>query len=189
MDSVSKLMSAWRQERPDLDPSSVAVIARISRLGMLMTRRSEQWLVPMGLTWESFSLIVTLRRAGEPYQLRPSELLHDSLLTSGAMTNRIDRVEAMGLVERLRDPYDRRGVIVKLTPQGLALADQAIATHFERLDEQLASLSRAERKTMAELLSKLLQNLEQADEPAPVGLPPATTSKARRAARRSRPGP
>jgi len=179
MDSVSKLLDEWRRERPDLDPSPAGVIARISRAGLLLSRRSEQWLEPLGLTWETFSLIVTLRRSGEPFQLRPSELLHDSLLTSGAMTNRIDRVEALGLVSRLRDPYDRGGVIVKLTPQGRELADRAIAVHFERLDEQLTALSRSERKDIAGLLSKLLQSLEQVEEPSDP-TPPSPEAKRRR---------
>ena len=160
MDSVNQLLEDWRRVRPDLDPEPVAVVGRLSRLGMLVTRRADQWLGPLGLTWESFSLIVTLRRAGEPFQLRPSALLQDSLLTSGAMTNRIDRVETMGLVTRLPDANDRRGVIVQLTPQGRELADRAIAVHFAQLDALLGVLEQDERAVLASLLSKLLGNLE-----------------------------
>ena len=118
-------------------------------------------MAPLGLTWESFSLIVTLRRAGEPFQRRPLELLQDSLLSSGAMTNRIDRVEAMGLVERLRDPNDRRGVIVQLTPKGVKLADRAFEVHVSGLRTLLNGLSSGDRRALTKLLSSWLSELEE----------------------------
>lgn len=160
-DSVAVLMEDWRRERPDLDASALGIVGRMARLSAHMTRRSEQWLAPLGLSWESFSLIVTLRRAGAPYELRPGELLQVSLLTSGAITNRIDRVEQQGLVVRLRDPNDRRGVIVQLTPQGLELADRAIALHFGQLDALLAPLDKSEHEIAGRILGKLLLSLEQ----------------------------
>ena len=125
-----------------------------------MARRAEKWLAPLNLTWESFSLIVTLRRVGAPYELRPLDLLSISLLSSGAMTNRIDRVERQNLVERLRDPNDRRGVIVKLTPAGKKLADQAISMHLKNMQALLSPLEPSERKITAKILEKLLFSLE-----------------------------
>jgi len=160
-DSVAALIEDWHRERPDLDPSSLGIVGRMARLSAHITRRAEQWLAPLGLSWESFSLIVTLRRAGAPYQLRPGELLQVSLLTSGAITNRIDRVEQQALVVRLRDPNDRRGVIVQLTPEGLELADRAIALHFAQLEALLAPLSKNENEIAARVLGKLLSSLEQ----------------------------
>lgn len=162
MDSVDRLLAEWAQERPDLDAAPLAVMARLLRLSALATRRADAWLVPLGLTWESFSLLVTLRRAGKPYQRRPGELLQDSLLSSGAMTNRIDRVEAQGLVVRLRDPSDRRGVIVQLTPQGLELADRAIELHLAGWRELLVGLAPPEQRDLVQLLARLLGDWEPA---------------------------
>ena len=125
-DSIETLVGEWRRERPDLDAAPFAIFGRIWRLTGNLLGDAEKWLAPIGLTFESFSLIVTLRRSGAPYELNPTALYRESLLSSGAMTNRIDRVEALGLVKRLPDPNDRRGTIVRLTPKGVALADRAI---------------------------------------------------------------
>ncbi len=141
-DSIAEFIAGWRAERPDLDPSPLGIMGRTQRVTAHLMRHSDTWLVPLGLTWETFSVIASLRRAGEPFQMNPTELQRMSLLTSGAMTNRIDRVEALGLVERLPDPVDGRGVIVKLTTKGRALADQAIAAHFEGLADVLGVLPR-----------------------------------------------
>lgn len=161
-DSVERLLSEWRRERPDLDPAPVGIQGRIMLLSAHLMRQSDEWLGPIGLGWEAFSLIVTLRRSGEPYELRPTDLLRESLLTSGAITNRIDRVEQMGLVERRPDPNDRRSSVVRLTPSGLKLADVAIARHFAGVDARLAALTAAERRQLAGLLSKLLGSSEEA---------------------------
>jgi len=159
-DSVDVLLAGWAQQRPDLEASALGLFGRITRLSSLLIKRAEQWLAPLDLTWESFSLIVTLRRAGAPYELRPGELLAVSLLTSGAITNRIDRVEKQGLVERLRSPDDRRGVVVRLTPAGRKLADKAIALHLDQLESIMGTLAPKDRKTADEVLSKLLLSLE-----------------------------
>ena len=98
---------------------------------------------------------------GPPYELNPTALYRDSLLSSGAITNRIDRVEREGLVKRLPDPNDRRGTIVRLTAKGRSLADRAIKLHFEALTETLSALNRAERDQLAALLSKLLLSAER----------------------------
>lgn len=163
-DTVEVLIDDWHRERPDIDASSLAIFGRVSRLSSHLTRRAERWLAPLNLSWESFSLIVTLRRAGPPYALRPGELLSVSLLSSGAITNRIDRVETQGLVVRLRDPNDRRGVIVQLTNAGRKLADQAIALHLKEMEALLSPLNKAERKAAGLALSKLLISLEAAPE-------------------------
>jgi DNA-binding MarR family transcriptional regulator len=159
-DSVARLLSEWRQQLPDLDPSPVGIQGRIVRLSAHLLRQSENWLRPLDLSWEAFSLIVTLRRSGKPYELRPTDLLRESLLTSGAITNRIDRVEEMGLIERRPDKEDRRSYVIRLTPAGRKLADKAIARHFAEVNVLLNDLSSAERKQLAELLSKLLGSLE-----------------------------
>ena len=159
-DSTESLLAEWRRERPDLDPWPFAIFGRIWRLSANLLGDAEKWLAPVGLTFESFSLIVTLRRSGPPYELNPTALYRESLLSSGAITNRIDRVEAQGLVRRLPDPNDRRGTIVQLTAKGRTIADRAIKLHFEALAEELSGIDRAERDQLASLLSKLLLSVE-----------------------------
>lgn len=160
-DSIEVLLAEWQRERPDLDPGPFAIFGRIWRLSVSLLGDAEKWLAPVGLSFESFSVIVTLRRSGPPYELNPTKLYRESLLSSGAITNRIDRVEAQGLVKRLPDPKDRRGTIVRLTAKGRALADRAIKLHFVALAEELSGIDRAERDQLATLLSKLLLSVEQ----------------------------
>jgi DNA-binding MarR family transcriptional regulator len=160
-DSIDALLAEWRRERPDLDPSPFGIFGRIWRLSATLLSDAEKWLSPIGLTFESFSLVVTLRRSGAPYELNPTAFYRESLLSSGAITNRIDRVEAEGLVKRLPDPNDRRGTIVRLTPKGRALADRAIKLHFEALSETLAGMDSGQRDQLAKLLSKLLMSVEE----------------------------
>src|SRR5262249_25589082 len=150
----------WRRERPDLDPSPVGIQGRIVRLSTHLLRQTETWLNPLGLGWEAFSVIVTLRRSGRPYAMRPTDLLRESLLTSGAMTNRIDRVEQMGLVERRPDPRDRRGFIIRLTPAGRKLADRAISSHVVAVADLLKTMTKTERRQLSGLLAKLLAAFE-----------------------------
>ena len=170
-DSIARFISDWQRERPDLDPWPLGIIGRTSRIFSYFLRRADTWLSPLGLSWETFSLIAALRRSGKPYELNPTELQRQSLLTSGAMTNRIDRVEALGLVERRADPADRRGVLVRLTPAGRALADKAIAVHFKATAEVLDVLTAREAAQMDALLAKLLLSLEQNPRhPAPEGV-------------------
>ena len=160
-DSIEDLLAEWQRERADLDSWPFAIFGRVWRLTANLLGDAERWLSPLGLTFESFSLIVTLRRSGAPYELNPTALYRESLLSSGAMTNRIDRVEALGLVKRRPDPNDRRGTIVRLTPKGRKLADRAIKIHFEALAEEFACLGIAERKSLSSLLSKLLLSVEK----------------------------
>lgn len=154
-DSVSHFLEQWRVARPDLDPSSLGVTARMNRLNNHIIRRTEAALAPLGLSWEVFSLIVALRRIGPPYELRPGELLRESLLTSGAITNRVDRVEKLGFITRLPDPDDRRSVIVRLSEVGLAKADEAIELVFAAQRAFLSPLDKAEQAQLAELLARL----------------------------------
>jgi len=159
-DSISVLLDEWHRERPDLDPAPFAVFGRIWRLSANLSSASAKWLAPLGLNFESFSLIVTLRRSGPPYELNPTALYRESLISSGAITNRIDRVEALGLVKRLPDPNDRRGTIVRLTRKGRSLADRAIELHFNSLAGYLSNLTADERSNLATQLGKLLLSIE-----------------------------
>ena len=160
-DSIDHFLQEWRRERPDLDPRALGILGRVQRLSARLQRiAADEWLAPLGLTWESFSLIMALRRSGRPYRLRPTDIYRESLLTSGAITNRIDRVEAAGLVRRVPDEAYRRSVIIQLTTTGRELADRAIKIHFKRLDEVFACLTDVEERQVAALLSKLLAAVE-----------------------------
>ena len=153
-------MSQWSEQKPGLDVSPLGILGRVQRLAIYLRDRADEWLTPMDLSWESFSIIVALRRSGKPFQLRPTDMYREALLTSGAITNRIDGVERKGWVERHRDPNDRRGTIVRLTPAGKAVADKAIELHFREMANLLAGLSRNERESMSVLLAKLLGSFE-----------------------------
>lgn len=165
-DSVVHFLREWRRERPDLDPEPSAIMARVHRISNRLLRLSEAYLAPHGLSWEVFSVLVTLRRAGAPYERRPTDLLRESLLTSGAITHRLDKVERMGLIARHADGQDRRSVPVRLTPQGLEVANAAIADHFDFYEKLFSALDETERAQLAALLAKLLGSLERAEHEA-----------------------
>lgn len=162
-DTIARFIEDWRRERPDIDPRPLGILGRAQRLSARLIRASEELLEPMQLTWEAFSLIVSLRRAGKPYAMRPTDIYRQSLITSGAVTNRVDRVVELGLARRVPDTADRRGIVVQLTAAGKALADRAIAMQFTMLAKQLSVLTYSEQAQLTALLGKLLFSLETAD--------------------------
>ncbi len=158
-DEVDEIAEAWRRERADLDLGPVEVFSRISRLERLLDRaRREAFSAHDIEPWE-FDVLAALRRAGKPYQLTPGQLLTPSMVTSGTMTNRVDRLEARGLVERAPSPTDRRGVLVGLTPQGRKAVDSAFEALLERERELLVELSAGDRRQLIALLKSLMQPL------------------------------
>ena len=142
-DEVDRLVAAWRRERPDLDVEPLEVLSRVSRLARHLDRARRLAFAEHSLEPWEFDVLTALRRAGTPYQLSPGQLLTQTLVTSGTMTNRIDRLTKKGLVERLPDPSDRRGVLVRLTDEGQDRADQALAGLLDQERAILAELSRA----------------------------------------------
>ena len=155
-DEVDDLVEAWRRERPDLDLAPVEVFSRISRLSRHLDLARKQAFAEQRIeSWE-FDVLAALRRAGAPYELSPGRLLKETLVTSGTMTNRVDRLAARGLVERLPDPSDRRGVLVRLTASGKATVDAAFESLVERERDLLAALPAKDRKQLAALLRTLL---------------------------------
>jgi DNA-binding MarR family transcriptional regulator len=159
-DAVDKFAGEWAKEWPALDVSHLEIIGRIWRISEHLRRRFDVWLQPLGLNWETFDVIVSLRRSGAPYRMRPTELSEACLLTSGAMTNRLDRVERAGLIVRRPTPDDRRSVQVELTQKGIALADQVIQPHFDAARHLLECLDNKQRQTLAPLLREILVSLE-----------------------------
>ena len=123
-DHVDHLLAQWHAEMPDLDPSPMAVIARVSRLGRIFDRRVEELYAKYGLNQSQFGVLAALRRAGPPYCLSPTELYNSLLISSGAMTNRLERLAAAGYIDRIPDPEDGRSILVALTPAGKQLIER-----------------------------------------------------------------
>lgn len=159
-DEVDRLVEAWRRERPDLDLAPMRVLSRLSRLGHHLERARKTSFADHDLeSWE-FDVLAALRRAGSPYELSPGRLIRETLVTSGTMTNRVDRLVKRGLVERLPDPHDRRGVLVRLTDEGRARVDGALATLLARERDLLAGLPATDQDRLASLLRDLLVPFE-----------------------------
>ena len=163
-DGVDAILEQWRRERPDLDPSPIGVIGRISRLSREIERRLEPGYAASGLEPGWYDVLATLRRAGPPYRLRPTDFAAALMLTSSGTTKRLDRLEAAGYVTREPDPGDRRGVLIALTPQGRRLVDTAAVKHLDNERRILSGLSAAEQRQLAGLLRKLSLTLPPQDQ-------------------------
>ena len=155
-DEVDELLEAWGRERGDLDLAPVGVFSRVSRLARRLELARRDAFAAHGIEQWEFDVLAALRRAGAPYELSPGRLLRETLVTSGTMTNRVDRLSARGLVERYPDPDDRRGVIVRLTSEGKATVDAAFAALLEAERELLDTLPERDRAKLASLLRALL---------------------------------
>ena len=154
-DEVDRIVGAWLRERPDLDFSPLQVLSRVDRLSRHLDRARRSAFDRSDLdSWE-FDVLSALRRAGTPYQLSPKSLLQQTLVSSGTMTNRIDRLVARGLVERRTDPNDGRGILAQMTAQGLARVDAAITRLVDAEVDLLDALSPGEQERLAALLRKL----------------------------------
>jgi DNA-binding MarR family transcriptional regulator len=165
-DEVDDLVAAWRAQRPDLDVEPMQVLSRISRLARHLDIARRGAFADHGLeTWE-FDVLSALRRQGPPFQLTPGALLRATLVTSGTMTNRIDRLAEAGLVRREPDPRDKRGVLVTLTELGVARADAALADLLDRERMLLAGLDADERQHLADLMRILLAPFDALLAPA-----------------------
>lgn len=156
-DEVDDLVEAWARERADLDLAPVEVFSRIGRLARHLDLARKDAFATSGVeSWE-FDVLAALRRAGDPYELSPGKLLRETLVTSGTMTNRVDRLTARGLVERLPDPNDRRGVLVRLTPEGRSRVDAAFEALLDAERALMPDLDADDREQLAALLRRLLE--------------------------------
>jgi DNA-binding MarR family transcriptional regulator len=165
-DEVDTLVAAWERERPDLDVTPMQVLSRVSRLARHLDRQRSAAFAAYGLeTWE-FDVLAALRRAGAPYQLSPGQLLRATMVTSGTMTNRVDRLAARGLVARTSHPDDRRGVLVRLTNEGRAAVDAALSDLLRAEEQILDGLSAAEQAALSASLRALLLPYDDEQEPA-----------------------
>ncbi|KAA3451081.1 MarR family transcriptional regulator [Mesorhizobium sp. SARCC-RB16n] len=157
MDRAARAIEQWRKERPDLDVTPMGVIGRLNEASSLIARdRLAPLFARFGLQAGEFDVLATLRRSGSPYALTPTGLYEATMVTSGAMTNRLDRLEASGLIQRAPHPNDRRGIVVRLSDKGLALIDEAVAAHVANEHQILSGLTQTERETLSRLLEKLI---------------------------------
>lgn len=159
-DAVDQILAQWNRERPDLDVSAMGPLGRLARLRTHLSREIDATLAAHGLNSSTFDVLATLRRSGEPFRLSPSDLMATMMVTSGTMTNRIDQLEKQGLVERLPNPDDRRGLIVALTPKGRALVDEAVTAHVANQERLMAALTVEERNALDTLLRRHLAAFE-----------------------------
>ena len=161
-DEVDRLVEAWKRERSDLDLRPMEVLSRVSRLSHHLDRARRLAFAEHGIeSWE-FDVLAALRRAGAPYELSPGKLIRETLVTSGTMTNRVDRLVIRGFVERKPDPHDRRGVLVRLTSEGRTTVDGALWGLLERERALLAGLNLTDQKRLASLLRDLVTPFEDA---------------------------
>lgn len=160
VDTVDKLLSQWRAERPDLDVSALGISIRIELLAKLLKRETADSLATLGLKPWEYDVMSALRRQGKPYCLPASELARASLLTAGAMTTRIDHLEDQRLVKREPDPDDRRGVRVSLTRKGLSAIDKAIEARLEAAESAVQCMTTKERSVAEHALRTLLVSIE-----------------------------
>ena len=159
-DHVDRIVAQWHRERPDLDVSTLALLARLFRVVHLADRELARGTAVHGLRPGWFDLLATLRRAGPPYELNPTDLIDATMLSSGGVTKRLDRLAKAGFVQRRPDPDDRRGTLVRLTCKGRAIIDRALNVHVASEQRLLAPLSRADRGVLDRLLRKLLAELD-----------------------------
>jgi len=160
MDRADVAIKQWAQERPDLPSLPMAVFGRLSEAAEVVMRdHLNPLFADAGLQPGEFDVLATLRRSGDPYMLSPTRLYEAAMISSGGMTNRLDRLERAGLIERRPDPGDRRGKLIALTPAGRRLIDETLTRHVANEEQLLSVLTAAEQEKLNALLRKLIAGL------------------------------
>lgn len=161
-DRADRAYRQWKKERPDLDPFPMRLLGRLNEASAVIQRdHLEPVFKSFGLQAGEFDVLATLRRSGEPFALTPTALYEATMMSSGGMTARIDRLEKAGLVERRKHPTDRRGTLVALTGEGFRLIDEAVGAHVDNERGILSGLTKGEQQELGRLLAKLLEGLKQ----------------------------
>lgn len=158
------ILEQWRRERPDLDVTSMGLTGRLKQIGRHLSREMESVFAQHGLNLASFDVLATLRRAEPPHRLSPGELIANTMVTSGTMTNRVDQLVKAGLARRMPNPEDGRGFLIALTKRGVKIIDAAVTDHVANLDRLTSGLTDSEFKRLDRLLAQYLQTLEALDE-------------------------
>jgi DNA-binding MarR family transcriptional regulator len=164
-DRVDAVQAAWRRERPDIDVSSIAVLTRALLIGRHLQKARDRALRELGTDTPTLEVLATLRRSGAPYRLRTSEIEAATSVTAGAISQRLDRLEARGFVHRERDHADKRVIYVSLTKKGRDLIDRVVAGLMERENLLLTPLNERERNTLERLLTRWLRWFEDGQRP------------------------
>lgn len=165
-DFIDGVVQEWGRELPELDTRGLMVGGRVLVLSKHMEKRVDRYLARFGVQIWGFDVLASLRRSGAPYTQTPKQLMHTCFLTSGAVTNRVNRLEAAGLVTRANDTTDRRSVNVTLTSEGQALVEEALVDRVEHMKDVFSALTPKEGETLAALLRKLMVRFEQLEEDA-----------------------
>ncbi|MBT9243513.1 MarR family winged helix-turn-helix transcriptional regulator [Vibrio splendidus] len=160
MDAIDRVVEQWAKEKPELETEPMAMMGRIMRIAKYMETQVAELHKKYDMKLGEFDVLATLRRSGKPYRLTPSELIGSMMLTSGAMTNRLDKLEAKGLISREHSKEDRRSVSVQLTKDGLVLIDQMMTEHVETQKKLVKSLSTSQKKNTNQLLKTWLSAYE-----------------------------
>ncbi|HEY3486399.1 MAG TPA: MarR family transcriptional regulator [Ilumatobacteraceae bacterium] len=158
---MDAIVAQWREQRPDLDPSAKEITGRIVRLAGIFQQAFAEAFGPLDLNESDYGVLAPLRRAGAPYELTPTELARQKMMTSGGMTAALDRLERKGLLVRVPNPADRRGSLVRLTDEGLAVMDRAMELHTEAEHALVAPLSSRDRARLRDLLATLLRAVDR----------------------------
>lgn len=158
-DRVDAVVAQWQRERPDLRTEAMATFGRLGRLAMLAEGAINETFARNGLRRGEFDVLAALRRSGAPFELNPSVLAQQLMLSRAGMTGRLDRLESAGLVQRIADTDDRRSIRVALMPQGLVLVDRVVAEHVDNEEALLAAFSRSDRDHLDRLVRKLVARL------------------------------
>jgi DNA-binding MarR family transcriptional regulator len=159
-DAVDRIVAQWASQRPELDTAPMAVVGRIHRVADLLDAALRPPFAEEGLGNGDFDVLASLRRAGTPYRLTPTELTASMMVTSGAVTKRVDRLEVMGLVSRSVAAHDGRSRLIELTQAGVEVVDRVVEKHWANEERLLAPLTRTERAALVRALRKLLLSLE-----------------------------
>lgn len=159
-DKVDALVDQWRRERPDVDPGVMASVGRLLRVAGLISAELDIFTAEHGINRGEADVLMTLRRAGEPFRLSPSVLARSLLVTPGGMTARLDRLEREGLIRRLRSSEDRRAIEVELTKAARKRIDAILPAHIANEERLMSALTKRERADLDRLLAKLLAGLE-----------------------------
>ncbi|WGV98999.1 MarR family transcriptional regulator [Vibrio sp. YMD68] len=162
MDEIERVIEQWAIEKPELDTEPMAMLGRLLRISKHLETQIADTHKRYDLKLGEFDVLATLRRSGKPFSLTPSDLINSMMLTSGAMTNRLDKLEKKGLIERSHSQEDRRSVHVKLTNDGLVLIDEMMMEHVAVQSNLVESLSDSQKKQLNQLLTTWLTQFESA---------------------------